>query len=55
MLVAVQRTGSQLLFFVYLVALLVVVFTLFDLVGYLMLRVSAAVRKRGSVGVARRR
>ncbi|WP_150114475.1 hypothetical protein [Corynebacterium oculi] len=54
-LVAVQRTSSQLLFFVYLVALLVVVFTLFDLVGYLMLRVSAAVRKRGSVGVARRR
>lgn len=46
-LVAVQRTGSQLLFFVYLAALLVVVFTLFALVGYLMLRVSVAVRERG--------
>lgn len=46
-LVAVQRTGLQLLFFVYLAALLLVVFTLFDLVGYLMLRVSGAARERG--------
>ncbi|MEJ4100836.1 hypothetical protein V5S96_10785 [Corynebacterium mastitidis] len=46
-LVAVQRTGSELLFFVYLAALLVVVFTLFDLVGYLMLRASTALRRWG--------